>query len=164
VGCRAADIRQDPQLHCAIATRQQVRTASDTRFALSLWHVSDLNHRRIGVVGFCWGAKIAIRAARESRFVAFGAAHPSLLTEDDAQQIKCPSIILPAKEDAADLEQVIWPTIQRLEGVGAKSEYRRFNDCHHGWCAARAKWDDALLAAAAKEAAVLFCDFFDKHL
>lgn len=56
---------------------------------------------KFATLGFCWGGKMSIRAACELEDIQ-GAAliHPSMLTNEDAEQAQAPILFLPTKDDA----------------------------------------------------------------
>ena len=41
---------------------------------------------------------------------------------------------------------------------------QKFEDMHHGWCAARGDWSDPLQKQRATEAVQLFVEFFTEHV
>ncbi|CAM9138752.1 unnamed protein product [Heterosigma akashiwo] len=116
---------------------------------------------KFGVLGFCWGGRNAMQAAAEPTFSACGTAHPAFLQDDYAEAAQAPLIFLPSGDDPpTDSIQAI------LDGkpFGDKCVYRRFDDMHHGWCAARGDWAVPLQAQRASEALQLFGDFYKANL
>lgn len=54
----------------------------------------------IGVFGFCWGGRIALDAVIEiDEIKAGGLVHPSLIKNEEAESVKRPLILLPAKDE-----------------------------------------------------------------
>ncbi len=53
--------------------------------------------------GYCWGGKISVFAASDEDFSAnlkaIGLVHPSRVNNEDAQDIKVPTILLPSKSE-----------------------------------------------------------------
>jgi dienelactone hydrolase len=50
----------------------------------------------VGMVGFCWGGKIAMLSSAQERIKASVGIHPSFLKPEDAANAKCPQMLLPA--------------------------------------------------------------------
>jgi len=113
---------------------------------------------KMGIVGFCWGGKISTFSS-EDGFEASAAAHPSFLTEEDAEVVNCPILLLPSK-DEADLSGFIEAVLAR----GMEARQIKFDDMHHGWVAARGDWSDERQKERATKAIQLLVDFFSKHL
>lgn len=54
----------------------------------------------VGIFGFCWGGRIALDAVIElNEIKAGGLVHPSLIKNEEAESVKCPLILLPAKDE-----------------------------------------------------------------
>lgn len=54
----------------------------------------------VGIFGFCWGGRIALDAAIELEDIkAAGLVHPALCQNEEAESVKCPMILLPAKDE-----------------------------------------------------------------
>lgn len=54
----------------------------------------------IGVFGFCWGGRITLDAVIEiDEIKAGGLVHPSLIKNEEAESVKRPLILLPAKDE-----------------------------------------------------------------
>ena len=116
---------------------------------------------KVGFVGFCWGGKQAFRLAADPRFAACATAHPSFLTEEDAQNAKVPLAVLLSK-DEPDLESV--KKILLAKPFGDRCVWDRFDNMHHGWCTARGDWSNEVQAARASEALNIFANFFRQEL
>ncbi|KAK9753440.1 hypothetical protein K7432_017962, partial [Basidiobolus ranarum] len=52
-----------------------------------------------GIVGFCWGAKMAVLATRDGSFAAASLIHPSLLADEDAEHAQAPILLIPTKDE-----------------------------------------------------------------
>lgn len=87
-----------------------------------------------GILGLCWGGKVAtISAAEESGFKWKAAAqvHPAMLDAEDAKKIKIPFALLPSgDEKKEDCDQF---------GANLTGEkvLETFADMPHGWMGAR---------------------------
>ncbi|KAI8818517.1 Alpha/Beta hydrolase protein [Fimicolochytrium jonesii] len=121
--------------------------------------------KKVAFVGFCWGAKMAILAARDEEVNSLvevkGVAqcHPSFPAEDDYKGAHFPVAILPSKDETDQLES--WYNTH-LKASQPKSLHRRFNDQSHGFCAARGDWSDPKVAEAASEAFKIVATFFNE--
>ncbi|KAF9920915.1 hypothetical protein FBU30_009125 [Linnemannia zychae] len=113
------------------------------------------------IIGLCWGAYIAVKAASDPdmHFLAAGGPHPSMITTEFVQDVKCPLIFL-ASKDEADLV----PVIESLKDkdFAVESYHKRFDNMHHGWCGARGDWSNPDQFKAALEAIGLIGDFCAK--
>jgi dienelactone hydrolase len=107
-------------------------------------------------IGFCWGGKITWNLAQDKIITKMGTAHPSFYDETFVN-IPCPMAILPSKNEAPLLE-----TKQALEAseYASQSVWERFDTMHHGWCAARADWDNEDNKKETMRALEIFAKFF----
>jgi len=96
--------------------------------------------QKLGVVGFCWGAKIVTLAAGGEDgkvFTASAQVHPAALSEADAEKLSGPQLLLASPdEDAAEVGKVKAVLEGRGDGVSAAETYEGM---YHGWMGARAK-------------------------
>lgn len=54
----------------------------------------------VGVFGFCWGGRITLDAVIELDGIkAGGLVHPSLVKNEEAESVRRPLILLPAKDE-----------------------------------------------------------------
>ncbi|KAG5188506.1 Alpha/Beta hydrolase protein [Tribonema minus] len=115
-----------------------------------------------GAIGFCWGGSIATKAACAQGLVAAGAAvHYAFITPELVEGVCVPLCLLPSGDDpdTAPLKEVL-----DKKPFGAACVYHRFEDMHHGFCAARGDWSQPLIAQRASEAVAMLSDFMDKNL
>lgn len=119
---------------------------------------------KFGILGFCWGGKIAIEAAKNNTtYIGASAIHPSQkLVTEDANEVKVPVALLPAKtdNDMAPFMSILETTQPE---VFKKSVHKRFDDMHHGFAAARGDWKDPLNAQRANEALSIVANFFKNN-
>ncbi|CAM9246966.1 unnamed protein product [Choristocarpus tenellus] len=104
-----------------------------------------------GVVGFCWGGSVAMRAAglgAEAGIKATVSVHPAFLHEELAAEVKVPMLIMPSKTDPDHLPI---KAILDKKPFGKECAYKRFDNMHHGFCAARGDWSVPEQAARATE-------------
>ncbi|KAL8121692.1 endo-1,3;1,4-beta-D-glucanase-like [Apium graveolens] len=119
---------------------------------------------KIGAVGFCWGAKVAVELAKDSYVQAAVILHPSFVTLDDIQGVKVPISIL-----GAELDHVSPPELlkQFEEVLDKKPEVncfvKIFQGVVHGW-SMRYKDEDKASLKCAEEAHQDMLDWFIKHL
>ncbi|KAI8578831.1 hypothetical protein K450DRAFT_244741 [Umbelopsis ramanniana AG] len=118
---------------------------------------------KTGLVGFCWGAKIAIQlSAQESYYSAASLIHPSFFVVDDAKVAQAPLLVIPSK-DEADLTEFM--EILKQKPFGDKCKHVRFDDVHHGFAAARGNWEEGTAdKKRATEAIQLTADFFAENI
>jgi len=110
----------------------------DTKFELLEKVFSELREKegieKIGVIGFCYGAKMAIHFAHSNKINAVGAAHPSFLkTPEDIEAIQVPSIWLFAETDQAFSNEARAQTEEILKKKQFKSEFKFFPGTTHGF-------------------------------
>ena len=89
-----------------------------------------------GILGYCWGGKVAGLAVQKEGnggFKALGEVHPAMVDAEDAKKISVPTIMLASgDEDEKD--------VKAFE-ANLKAEHKHveiFGDQVHGWLAARA--------------------------
>ncbi|RCH91236.1 hypothetical protein CU098_006698 [Rhizopus stolonifer] len=112
------------------------------------------------MVGFCWGAKIAVQTtARSSFFVGASLIHPSFVDTKDAEFASAPILAIPSK-DEPDMTEYM--EVLSKKPFGAQCEHYRFDDMPHGFCAARGDFDNEENKKRATEAIQLTCNFFSK--
>ena len=60
-----------------------------------------------GIVGFCWGGKIAaLVSQKDTIFKAAAQCHPSLLSNEDAGKVEIPMCILPSQDEVPEVSEV----------------------------------------------------------
>jgi len=113
-----------------------------------------------GIFGFCWGGKVAVRAAQDLSlgFRAAALIHPSFNDENDAKTVKVPLLVMPSKD-----EPEFGPFMDNLSlTVKEQSEHYRFDDMSHGFCGARGDRKDAHVLKRICEANTYTIQFFKK--
>jgi len=118
---------------------------------------------KVFLFGFCWGAKIAQHGVMQDATTYSGAAfiHPSVFTNEEAKHVKAPIILVPSK-DEADMLPYMGALKEANPAVYAKSEHHRFDDVHHGYCAARGDWTNEVQAKRANETVKLVSEFYKR--
>ncbi|CAM9239910.1 unnamed protein product [Pylaiella littoralis] len=120
----------------------------------------------VGVTGFCWGGMIAMKAASmgaeaEGGVKAAANVHAAMMTPGLAEDVKVPMLIMPSGEDPDHLPV---KAVLDKKSFGDKCQYRRFDDMHHGFCAARGDWSIPEQATRAAEAIDMLVKFFGANL
>ncbi|KAJ1665431.1 hypothetical protein IW140_003401 [Coemansia sp. RSA 1813] len=121
----------------------------------------------IGAIGFCWGAKLAIRGLAESGESGAGVIksgaliHPSMLEKEDFEEAAGPILLLPTK-DEADFTEFF--AIAKAKPFGEASYQERFNNQTHGFCAARGDFSKPEVVSDVNKAIQLTVGFFKKTL
>ncbi|KAI8975486.1 Alpha/Beta hydrolase protein [Mycotypha africana] len=110
------------------------------------------------LVGFCWGAKIAVQlTSLNPFFVGASLIHPSFVDVKDAEKAGAPILAIPSKDepDMTEYMEVLYK-----KPFGKQCKHVRFDDMQHGFCAARGDYNDKLNAQRANEAIRLTADFY----
>jgi len=112
-----------------------------------------------GVVGFCWGGKIANLSSKAgTSFKAAAAAHPAMVDANDAPEITIPFALLPSKDEPKeDVEK--WEKALKVEHI-----VEWYPNQIHGWLAARADLKDSAVEADYKKGYETILNWFHKHL
>jgi dienelactone hydrolase len=137
--------------------------SSFAKAASETFPASEGQEKKHAIMGFCWGAKIAILASdKRDVFKATAAVHPAMLDAGDAKSLTNPIMVLASKdEEAKDVkafEEAI-PEEQKQASV-----VKTYSDMHHGWAAARADLKDENNKKRFHEAYTELATFFSKHL
>ncbi|KAJ1913589.1 hypothetical protein H4219_005142 [Mycoemilia scoparia] len=120
------------------------------------------NITKVGVLGFCWGAKMATLALNdETKFYQSAALiHPSFPSIEDFENAQGPICLLPSKDEGPMKDMY-----QKLESKEFydKCFYHYFDDMPHGFCAARGDWENSDIERLRACEALGFCaEFFNK--
>ncbi|TGZ59348.1 hypothetical protein CRM22_009126 [Opisthorchis felineus] len=123
----------------------------------------------LGIIGFCWGGKQAVRAcsgdshARELgfKFLAGVSLHGAFLGPEDAEDLTVPMLFMPAGDDP-DVGPI--KVILDKKPFGAQCAYHRFDSETHGFAAARGDWNVPHTREAIMKALDLTANFFNKQL
>lgn len=112
-----------------------------------------------GILGFCWGGKVAnLTLGKDSAFKAGAQAHPAMLDPEDAKNVTVPIALLASKDE--DPEAV--------KGYDANLKVDKHVDTYstqiHGWMAARANLEDPEVKKEYERGYHAVLDFFHKHL
>ncbi|KAG9037917.1 hypothetical protein FRB95_003757 [Tulasnella sp. JGI-2019a] len=96
---------------------------------------------KLGVMGYCWGGKMATLAGATGNFEAIASIHPAAVNANDAERLKAPIAMYVSKdEDEAECKKFM--DILASKPLAAKNEYKCYGTMVHGWAAARADLKD----------------------
>ncbi|EEA23084.1 conserved hypothetical protein [Talaromyces marneffei ATCC 18224] len=93
-----------------------------------------------GILGVCWGGKIAILNSTEgSDFAVSGQVHPGLYDGADAKNAVIPHVVLASKEESTDVTAEYKAAFDKSTLGSYVDTYATM---HHGWMGARANLED----------------------
>ncbi len=95
-------------------------------------------------------------------FCAVAACHPSFLTIEDIQSLKVPVCLLPSKDESPEHEEM-GRILMKEKDNASQNVYKRFEDMHHGWVAARGDFSNEKNAERATEAITILQAFFKEN-
>ncbi|KAG9287119.1 hypothetical protein G9A89_001013 [Geosiphon pyriformis] len=107
-----------------------------------------------GILGLCWGGKLAVLASYEDAFTASVMIHPVLVNDDDAIGVQCPIAILLSK-DEPDFRP--FTEYLRKEPFGHQIIHKRFEDMPHGFASSQGDFSKQLIAKRVDEAFIQNC-------
>jgi len=114
---------------------------------------------KIGVLGYCWGAKIVCLTAKEGTpFTVAGGVHPSAMAPEDAPPITIPIIILASGDEDAD-------TVTKFgKGLKVPNLVDFYSKSPHGWMTTRADLKDEQGRADFEKGYETVLSFFIEHM
>eukprot|EP00850_Spirogloea_muscicola_P000283 SM000001S04685 [mRNA] locus=s1:1635029:1636365:- [translate_table: standard] len=118
---------------------------------------------KVGLCGFCWGAKVAALAAKRAGAQALTMCHPSATTVDDIEGLTMPTAILGAEIDKATPPSLAKEFEDILQKNGITNFVKIFPKVSHGWTM-RYNEDNEEARQAAHEAYCNAIAFFKEHL
>uniref|UniRef100_A0A060T2G8 ARAD1A08250p n=1 Tax=Blastobotrys adeninivorans TaxID=409370 RepID=A0A060T2G8_BLAAD len=112
-----------------------------------------------GVLGLCWGGKLAVMlSGQDTPFAASAQTHPAQLDPEDAKKLTVPHICLPSKDEPKE-------AIEEYKKILGQNDYIEvFDTMHHGFMGARARLDEEEFRTEYERAYKLVGDFFVKNL
>ncbi|GAV60899.1 DLH domain-containing protein [Cephalotus follicularis] len=119
----------------------------------------------IGVAGFCWGGKVAVKLASGNDIKATVLLHPSWLVTDDIQDVNIPTAILAAEKDGGLTPQQLIKYEEILSKKRNKfdSFVKIYPGTAHGWTL-KYQTDDKVAVKKAEEAHKDMLNWFIKHV
>lgn len=136
----------------------------NTVFTQSLQHITEDQGSdfTVGLLGFCWGAKVCFSfAPLDDRVKALGGVHPSFLNIDHAKGANVPIMLLNSKDEP--LMEDIQAELNSKPFAG-KNIWKVYPTMHHGFCAARGDWTNEEQAKCANDALGISAQFFSDNL
>lgn len=98
--------------------------------------------KKIGLVGFCWGGKLATLAATEASGIsAVVAVHPGMVDPNDAKVVAVPFALYDSKDEDKEACDAFMKTLES-KPFAEKNDRKRYETMHHGWAAARGNLND----------------------
>jgi len=91
---------------------------------------------KIFLVGYCWGAKVAMISASRDPINGVLMAHPSLLQVEDAEKSLVPVAMFPSQDEDKALMSAFEAKIKE-KPIGEKSVFKTYDDVPHGYAATR---------------------------
>jgi len=94
---------------------------------------------KIGIVGLCWGAKVAYESAAaddRSLIAAVAGVHPAPLTKEVIEKIQVPMCLLNSKDEGEVFTTDIQPTMA-AKPFAEKNLFKVFPTMWHGWMGTR---------------------------
>ncbi|KAL1992836.1 hypothetical protein VTN49DRAFT_3592 [Thermomyces lanuginosus] len=114
-----------------------------------------------GILGYCWGAKVASLTCGEDSQKTFKAAaqvHPSFMDPEEAKKVGVPMALLPSKdEDPATIQAY-------ADNLTVPKLVETYSDMVHGWMAARANLEDPEVRKQYQRGYQTLLGFFRAHL
>ncbi|CAA3021244.1 endo-1,3 1,4-beta-D-glucanase-like [Olea europaea subsp. europaea] len=119
---------------------------------------------KIGAVGFCWGAKVAVELAKYAYIQASVILHPSFVSLEDIQAVKVPISILGAENDERSPPELLKEFDATLNAKPEVDAFVKvFPGVSHGW-SVRYKDNDEATKKCAEEAQKDMLDWCIKYL
>ncbi|KAF2499346.1 alpha/beta-hydrolase [Lophium mytilinum] len=115
--------------------------------------------KKLGVVGYCWGAKIvSLSCAADTPFAAGVELHPSGLDTADAPGITVPLCMLASKDEEAEAVKAFGDALTVPKLV------ERYEEAPHGWMTSRGDLKDPKGKADYEKGYATVVKFFHEHL
>jgi len=112
-----------------------------------------------GIVGYCWGGKIANLISQEGTpFKAAAACHPAMVDANDAAAVTIPYALLPSKDEPKD-DVEKWQ-----KAIKVKNVVQWWPNQIHGFMAARGDLKDPAVEADYKKAYQFLLNWFHENL
>ncbi|KAI1426231.1 Alpha/Beta hydrolase protein [Xylaria sp. FL1777] len=118
------------------------------------------NIKSWGIMGYCWGGKMASIVAGDEPglFKVAVQTSPALVDVGDAARVKIPTMLLASKDESVE-------TVKEYEEhLNVPKHVERFSDQVHGFMSARANLKDDRVKAEYERGYQLALNFFHQHL
>jgi len=122
---------------------------------------------KIGIVGMCWGGKVAYFTAKQGGIVdAVAGVHAAMIGKDDVESVDVPMCLLNSKEEPESMTTEIKPIFEAKD-FADKNLFKTFPTMHHGWMGTRGVGENTDFAIAEQkekyaEAMADLINFFNK--
>jgi dienelactone hydrolase len=112
-----------------------------------------------GIVGYCWGGKIAnLASAAGTSFKAGAACHPAMVDAGDAEAITIPFAMLPSKDESKE-------DVEKWESkIKTKHLVKWWPEQVHGFMAARGDLKDEKVKRDYEKAYQVLLEFFHENM
>lgn len=119
--------------------------------------------KSFGLVGFCWGGRVAMSAASElnDTLSCVAAVHAAFVGGEDGENAKIPVLFAPSGTDP-DLAPV--KAALDKKPFAAANVFHTFADQIHGFAVARGDRSDPKVAAAVKQLLSMLVEFFNANI
>ncbi|KAJ8122549.1 hypothetical protein ONZ43_g1290 [Nemania bipapillata] len=113
-----------------------------------------------GIIGYCWGGKMASIVAGDEPglFKVAVQTSPARIDHKDAQHVKIPTMLLASEEESVESVE------QYAEHLDVPKHVERFEDQVHGFMSARADLADGRARKEYERGYALALKFFNDHL
>lgn len=124
-----------------------------------------LGCRRVGAVGYCFGAKYMIRHLRpdQGKIDVGYCAHPSFVEAQELQEIQGPLAIAAAETDQIFPDEKRYESEQILRKTGLPYQINLYGGVEHGF-AVRGDWSNKTVKYAKENAFLQAVQWFEEHL
>ena len=115
--------------------------------------------KKWGLVGFCWGGKVAVVTAGSTDiFSAVAQVHPAMVDPKDADNVKVPFCCLASQDEPADDIKAF------KDNLKVEKHVETFPDQIHGWMAARGDLSNPKVKSEYERGYKTLLTFFHDHL
>ncbi|KAL8951012.1 MAG: hypothetical protein Q9222_002988 [Ikaeria aurantiellina] len=95
----------------------------------------DLGYKKVGAIGYCWGGWAVFQLAAKGKNMVdcISAAHPSLLTKEEINELAVPVQILAPEHDMSFTPELKEYTNKTIPALGIEYDYQYFPKLMHGF-------------------------------
>jgi len=120
--------------------------------------------KKVGVYGFCWGAKVTLLGGKEDTpFTSLATIHPAMLSAEDAQKLTIPLAIYISKDESVDEYNKILQILSK-KPFAVQNDHKHYANMFHGWAAARGNLENAENKKEYEDVYTRLAAFFHKTL
>ncbi|VFQ88160.1 unnamed protein product [Cuscuta campestris] len=135
---------------------------ADAKLVISA--LKEMGISMVGVAGFCWGGKVAVKVANDTKEVqAAVLLHPSDVTADEMKAVEVPIAILGAERDNGLPQDQMNLFDQILSSNKIEHRVKTYPGVCHGWTI-RYFHNDPFAVNSAAEAHADMINWFEKHV